>query len=180
MAVATQVATALGVETSLEKLGERIEQLVADQNLLAEERKKTGEMEANIAELSSINDTVMKELETAKKELANLVPETGTAPVTAQVSAVKSKLTDLEGRNKKNSRLVEELEEQLQNNFDEAQMTNNRLSTLQSERNSQLEEASTARIRMQAELETIREEYATLQVSSLPCVLFIPLMGHFC
>ncbi|KAL6855601.1 hypothetical protein ACO1O0_006753 [Amphichorda felina] len=163
--VATQVATALGVEVSIEKLGERIETLVADQKMLVEERKKTGEMESHVSELSSINDTIMQDLEAAKKALAEVVPET-TASVAVQVSAVKSKLTDLEGRNKKNSRLVEELEEQLQNNFDEAQMTNNRLSTLQSERNSQIEEASSVRVRMQAELDTIREEYASLQTQA--------------
>ena len=164
MNVATHVATALGVEVSTEKLEERIEALVADQKMLAEERKKRGEMESHVAELSSINDTIMKELETAKNALAEVVPESG-ASVAVQVSAVKTKLTDLEGRNKKNSRLVEELEEQLQNNFDEAQMTNNRLSKLQSDRNSQIEEASSVRMRMQAELDTIRDEYASLQVS---------------
>lgn len=164
MSVATFVANAIGVEASTEKLTEHIEGLVADQKVLVEERKKTGEMESHLAELTTINETIMKDLEAAKKALTEVVPESASS-VVAQVTAVKSKLTDLEGRNKKNSRLVEELEEQLQNNFDEAQMTNNRLSTLQSERNSQIEESSAARGRIQAELDTIREEYASLQVS---------------
>ncbi|KAG9252394.1 uncharacterized protein F5Z01DRAFT_226535 [Emericellopsis atlantica] len=162
MAIATQVATVLGLEASTEKLGERIETLAADRKALQEATKKTGEMESHVAELSAINETIMKDLEAAKAALVDVVPDNASS-VVAQVTAVKSKLTDLEGRNKKNSRLVEELEEQLQNNYDEAQMTNNRLSTLQSERNSQIEEQSVARVRMQAELDTVREEYATLQ-----------------
>jgi kinesin family protein 4/21/27 len=72
-------------------------------------------------------------------------------------------MTDVESRAKKNSRLVEELEEQLQNNFDEAQMTNNRLSTLQTERNALLDDANNARVRIQAELDAVRDEYAALQ-----------------
>lgn len=162
MSVATTVANAIGVEASTEKLNEHIEALVANQKDLADERKKTGEMESHLSELTTINETIMKDLEAAKQALSEVVPESA-SNVVAQVTAVKTKLTDLEGRNKKNSRLVEELEEQLQNNFDEAQMTNNRLSTLQSERNSQIEESSAVRGRIQAELDTIREEYASLQ-----------------
>ena len=161
---ANLVAGALGVEVAADKLDESLQALITEQKTMSDERKKTGEMEAHVAELSSINDTIMKDLEAARKALTEMVPESS-ASVVAQVTAVKSKLTDLEGRNKKNSRLVEELEEQLQNNFDEAQMTNNRLSTLQSERNSQIEEAHVVRARMQSELDIVREEYATLQVS---------------
>lgn len=177
MSVATMVANAIGVEASAEKLTEHIEGLVADQKVLVDERKKTGEMESHLSELTSINETIMKDLEAAKKALTDVVPDSASS-VVAQVTAVKSKLTDLEGRNKKNSRLVEELEEQLQNNFDEAQMTNNRLSTLQSERNSQIEESSVVRGRIQVELDTIREEYASLQVSSNPQLLHYFFTDH--
>lgn len=163
--VATQVATALGVEASIEKIEEHIK-------ALDEARIKSSAMEASVAELTAINDEVMKDLEAAKVALADLVPKSdgSRTSVIEQVTAVKSKLSDLEGRNSKNSRLVEELEEQLQNNFDEAQATNNRLSSLQSERNSQIEEAAASRIKIQVELESIREEYATLQVSFINLV----------
>ncbi|KAF4119580.1 kinesin family member 4/21/27 [Geosmithia morbida] len=162
LTVATTVANALGIEASTDKLNERIDALAADQKALAAERKKTGEMESHVAELSTINETLMNDLEATKKALSDMVPDGGNS-LADQLSAVKTKISDLDSFNKKNSRLVEELEDQLQNNFDEAQMTNNRLSSLQSERNSQIEEASTTRMRMQAELETIREEYASLQ-----------------
>lgn len=170
MKVATQVAFALGVEVSVEKLTEQIDSLVASQKALAEEQKTAGEMKAHVAELTAINKTIMLDLEAAKSSLTDMLAEEkgSVAPsvsVVEQLSVVKNRMSDLEIKNKKHSRLVEELEEQLQNNFDEAQMTNNRLSTLQTERNAQLEEATSARSRLQAELDAIREEHASLQVS---------------
>ncbi|PNY24381.1 Chromosome-associated kinesin KIF4A [Tolypocladium capitatum] len=174
MKVATQVAFALGVGVSVEKLTEQIDSLVAAQEALAEEQKTAGEMKAHLAELTAINESIARDLEAAKSSLTDILAEEEGASVAAgavgaagsivqQLSVVKNKMSDLENRNKKHSRLVEELEEQLQNNFDEAQMTNNRLSTLQAERNAQFEEVTTARSRLQAELESIREEYAALQ-----------------
>lgn len=163
MDVATRVATTLGVYVSVDKLNDHINELIAGRNASSSDRQRADEMESHVAELSAINDTVMSELEAAKAALAELVPNAHNT-VAAQIGAVRSKLVDLEKRSKKNSRLVEELEEQLQNNFDEAQMTSNRLSTLQSERNSQIEEAGAVRLRMQAEMNVIREEYAQLQV----------------
>lgn len=74
-------------------------------------------------------------------------------------------MVDLETKNKKNSRLIEELEDQLQSNFDQAQLTNNRLSTMQTERNAKIEEANSVRAKLQSDLDNIRDEYANLQVS---------------
>jgi kinesin family protein 4/21/27 len=171
--IATQVAFALGVDVSTDKLQERIADLVADQKTLAEETKKSAEIEVHVSELSAINDTIMTELETVKAELADLLAKTAEgnrlkdehATVSEQLAALKKEMYDLETKNKKNSRLVEELEDQLASNFDQHQIANNRLSTLQTERNAQLEEANAAHARAQSELEAIREEYATLQVS---------------
>ncbi|KAK7414241.1 hypothetical protein QQX98_006936 [Neonectria punicea] len=165
MKVATQVAFALGLDVSVDKLTERIDDLIADQKALSVEQAKRTELESHISELTTINETVVRELETAKAALADMLADSvpTKAPLTDQVTSLKNKMTDLDTRSKKNSRLVEELEEQLQNNFDEAQMTNNRLSTLQTERNAQLDEANNARVRLQVELDTVREEYAVLQ-----------------
>lgn len=166
MKAATQAAAALGVDVSVEKLASQIETLAAAQKALVEEQAKASEMKAHVAELTTINETIMRDLETAKTALTDmLAEEKDKAPTTVveQISFVKHRMSDLEIKNKKHSRLVEELEEQLQNNFDEAQLTNNRLSTLQTERNAQLEELSSARSKLQAELEAIREEYNSLQ-----------------
>ncbi|EHK50865.1 hypothetical protein TRIATDRAFT_181269, partial [Trichoderma atroviride IMI 206040] len=158
--VATQIAAVFGAELPLEKLGERIRALIADQ-------KKMGDLTSHVTELSNINDSLVKDLEGVKTIIAGMFPgnpNTTSGPLTDQLAAVKAKVEDLDGRNKKNSRLIEELEEQLQHNFDEVQVTNNRLSSLQSERNAQLDEALTSRLMLQSELETVREEYATLQM----------------
>ncbi|KAG4218024.1 hypothetical protein PC116_g33496, partial [Phytophthora cactorum] len=111
----------------------------------------------------------MRDLETVKSSLNDILHPDGEdtktpySSITEQLTALKKRMHDLENKNKKHSRLVEELEDQLQTNFDQAQLTSNRLSTLQSERNMQLEEANAARIKAQAELETVREEMVALQ-----------------
>ena len=143
-----------------------------NQKALAEEQKKTSEIQQHVVELSTINDTIMNELETVKAELAGLLLQTAEgaklkdehATVSEQLVALKKEMTDLETKNKKNSRLVEELEDQLATNFDQHQIANNRLSTLQTERNQQLEEANADKARVQGELEAIKEEFANLQV----------------
>ncbi|KAH7305562.1 kinesin [Stachybotrys elegans] len=168
MQVAAHMAYALGVDINTQKLTQRIDGLVADRKALTEEKQKANELESHLKELSVVNEHLSQEVETAKKAMADLLSETSdTIPsdsITAQVTAVKHRVSDLQSQSKKNSRLVEELEEQLQHNFDEAQMTNNRLSTLQSERNAQLEEAMAGRIRAQSELESLREEYNSLVI----------------
>lgn len=170
MKVATQVAFALGLDVSVEMITERIDDLIADQKALAQEQKMRAELEGHVNDLTSINDTIMRDLEAAKSTMTEIICPDGEQmrspypSVTEQVAMVKKKLSDLETKNKKNSRLVEELEDQLQTNFDQTQLTNNRLSTLQTERNAQLEEANAARIKLQSELDTIKEEYASLQV----------------
>lgn len=169
MKVATQVAFALGLDVSVEMITERIDDLIADQKALAQEQKMRAELEGHVNDLTSINDTIMRDLEAAKSTMTEIISPDGEQmkspypSVTEQVALVKKKLSDLETRNKKNSRLVEELEDQLQTNFDQTQLTNNRLSTLQTERNAQLDDANAARVKLQSELDTIKEEYASLQ-----------------
>ncbi|KAL2108727.1 hypothetical protein VUR80DRAFT_3435 [Thermomyces stellatus] len=168
--VATRVASALGVSADVERITERIGELIADQKALGEEQKKRADIEANMVELSSINDTVMRDLESVRAMLDEIVGPSDDEPangasrgVVARLQRLKKHVEELESGSKKHSRLVEELEEQLAQNFDQAQITTNRLSTLQSERNAQLEEANAARNKLQAELDAAREEYAALQ-----------------
>ncbi|KAK4166105.1 chromosome-associated kinesin KIF4B [Cladorrhinum sp. PSN259] len=168
MKVATQVAYALGLDVSVEKIGERVDELVGAENALVQEQQRRAELERTVVELSSINDTIMHDLETVRASLAEvLAAETAKteAPLVIkdQVALVKKKVVDLESKNKKSSQIVEELEEQLQSNYDQVQLASNRLSTLQTERSKQLDEANAARTRLQSELEAIKEEYASLQ-----------------
>ncbi|KAK4132964.1 kinesin-domain-containing protein [Trichocladium antarcticum] len=168
MRIATEVAFALGLDASVERITERIQELVATQQALVQEQEKRAELERHVVDLSNINDTVMRDLETVRADLSEVLDakaEQAKSPyaVREQIVMVKKKVVDLETKNKKNSRLVEELEDQLQNNYDQVQMASNRLSTLQMERNVQLEEANAAKLKLQAELDAIREDYASVQ-----------------
>lgn len=165
--IATQVAFALGLETSMDKITERIEELAVDHKALIEERSKSNALQTDINELLSINSHVVRELEAVKTTLTEMLtsdnsPVKSPNSVDEQLAAVQQKMWDLETRSKKNSRIVEELENQLNSNFEQAQITNNRLSTL-TERNTKLEEASVAMATLQSELDTIKEDYAVLQ-----------------
>lgn len=168
MKVATQVAFALGLDVSMEKLSERIDDLLGDRKELAQERKNRAELQSHVSDLTRINDAVMKDLEEVKAALAELAggsdSKSPALSLAEQLVVVKKKVADLETKNTKNSRLVQELEDQLQHNFDQVQMTNNRLSTLQTERTQQLEEANAARNRLQTELDALKDEYNSLQV----------------
>ncbi|OAF54853.2 hypothetical protein VC83_08676 [Pseudogymnoascus destructans] len=164
ISAAERVAAALGVEASVDALEDRIAELATAHAALTGEKTRAAEMESHVLDLSSINDKVMKELETVKSELATLLSTTTAhATVKEQLEVLRAEMSALETKNKKNSRLVEELEDQLAANFDQHQAVHNRLSTLQSERNSQLDEANAARARVEQELNAVREEYAGLQ-----------------
>ncbi|KAF9771341.1 hypothetical protein IL306_011023 [Fusarium sp. DS 682] len=161
---ASHVAMALGLDADAEKLVERIDELAASKKALDEEQAKRAEIESHVNELTSINEKIMKDLEDAKIALGEMLDGgAGSGPLVEQIKIAKKRMTDLDDRSKKNSRLVEELEEQLQNNFDEVQFTNNRLSTLQTERNTQLDEANATTARLTAELQVLKEDYAALQ-----------------
>ncbi|KAJ4248689.1 hypothetical protein NW762_012527 [Fusarium torreyae] len=160
----SHVATALGLDADVEKFAERIDELVAAKQALDAEQAKRSEIESHVTELTTINEKIMKDLEDAKSALGEMLDGgAASGPLVEQIKAAKKRMTDLDDRSKKNSRLVEELEEQLQTNFDEVQMSNNRLSTLQTERNAQLDDANAATARLTAELEVLKEDYAALQ-----------------
>lgn len=163
---ASHVAAALGVDAEVEKLAERIDELAASKKALDAEQAKRVEIESNVAELTTINEQIMKDLDDAKVALGEMIDGgAASGPLVEQIKIAKKRMTDLDDRSKKNSRLVEELEEQLQTNFDEVQITNNRLSTMQTERNARLDDAHATTARLTAELEVLKEDYAALQVS---------------
>ncbi|KAI6756839.1 hypothetical protein HG530_011437 [Fusarium avenaceum] len=161
---ASHVAAALGVDAEVEKLAERIDELAASKKALDAEQAKRVEIESNVAELTTINEQIMKDLDDAKVALGEMIDGgAASGPLVEQIKIAKKRMTDLDDRSKKNSRLVEELEEQLQTNFDEVQITNNRLSTMQTERNARLDDAHATTARLTAELEVLKEDYAALQ-----------------
>ncbi len=111
MKVATQVAFALGMDVSVEKITECIDDLVADQKALSGEQRKN-------AELTTISESALRDKEAVKAEVASILQakdghvRSQRPSVVEHMVLVKRKVDDLEVKNKKNSRLVDELEEQ--------------------------------------------------------------------
>ncbi|OBT85044.1 hypothetical protein VE02_07149 [Pseudogymnoascus sp. 03VT05] len=115
ISAAEKVAAALGVEASVDALEDRIAELATAHAALAGEKTRAAEMESHVLDLSSINDKVMKELETVKSELATLLstttaftttPTAAHATVKEQLDILRAEMSALETKNKKNSRLV--------------------------------------------------------------------------
>ena len=149
------VSAALNEDTDATKLHSQIESLVESRKTLAAQYEQAS-----------------KDLDAARAELATAV-----ANVTALESTVgelksinEQTLKELEKvseKEQKSSRLVQELEDQLNQNWDQHELANNRLSALQSERQVQLEEALQTRAEIERELDESRAKIALLEVSSV-------------
>lgn len=122
-------SAALGFETSSAMLKDHIQGLKDEGKEL-----HTRHMKAS-AELNSVSEELQNVM-TKNVDLENKIAELKTTNEGAL--AELQKVTE---REKKSSRLVEELEDQLSSNFDSHQAANNRLSAMQSERQVHLEEA---------------------------------------
>lgn len=100
--------------------------------------------------------TVRQELESARAEAVDFERKFEQLKVINEETI--KELERISDKEKKSSRLVEELEEQLNSNFDQNQAAHNRLSALQTERQVLFEET-------QKELEESRAKIASLEVS---------------
>ena len=138
------------VASQIQKLNEERKELTekydkAAATLKAEKEKvKSAEerakaLENKVGELSSLNGETLKELE---------------------------RVRDME---RKSSRLVEELEDQLNSNFDQQQAANNRYSALQGERQVHLQEALRAKVDLEKALEESKSKIAQYEVSRFSC-----------
>ena len=139
-------SSALGYETDASKLHSQIKGLVEEgKELHTRHLKSTNELKAVQEELqNALNNTV--ELENKIGELKMINEE-----------SIKN-LEKMTEREKKSSRLVDELEEQLSSNFDSHQATNNRLSSMQGE-------VAQQRIQLERELESQKMKNHVLEVS---------------
>jgi len=153
------VSAALNEDTDATKLHSQIESLVKSRKTLTAQYEQASKdldaaraelvtavanvtaLESTVGELKSINEQTLKELEKVSEE------------------------------EKKSSRLVQELEDQLNQNWDQHELANNRLSALQSERQVQLEEALQTRAEIERELDESRAKIALLEVSIYICYI---------
>ena len=148
------VSAALGEETDIGTIQSHIEKLV-------EERKS----------IASRLDEAVKDLESARNELS---------AATSTITTLKGNMKELELINTetlkelekvsekelKSARLVQELEDQLNQNWDQHEAANNRLSALQTERSRELQDAMTHGEELEKEVQESRIKIALLEVSS--------------
>ncbi len=139
------VASVLQEDTSVDRLQHQIQALVENKQSMLNQHK------------DAIKQLRLKEDE--DKRLQSVVGELGT--INEDLVQELERVT--EDRNK-SARLVQELEDQLNKNFDQHLAANNRLSSLQSERNLQLEEANRAKIDLTREVEAYRNKVSQLEV----------------
>ena len=144
-------SSALGYETDATKLHSQIKGLVEEgKEIHNRHLKTTNELKAVQEELqNALNNTV--ELENKIGELKMINEET-----------IRS-LEKMTEKEKKSSRLVDELEEQLNSNYDSHRAATNRLSTMQGE-------VAHQRIQLEQELESQKMKNHMLEV----CILSIP------
>ena len=120
----------------LEKYERATATLQAEQEKVKKSEERAINLDHKVEELSTINDETLKELE---------------------------RIRDKE---RKSSRLVEELEEQLNSNFDQQQAANNRYSALQGERQVYLQEALRAKSDLEKALEESKAKVTLYEVCS--------------
>jgi kinesin family protein 4/21/27 len=153
-------STALGYETDPSKLHSQIRGLV-------EEGK-----ELHNRHLKTTNDlkAVQEELQNAINRSVEMESQVNEIKLVSEERALH--LEKMSNKYAKSSRLVEELEEQLNSNFDSHQATNKRLSTMQSE-------TVQARMELERELEEHKIRNSTLEVCQVVVtVTNTQLSGH--
>jgi len=154
------VSSALNEETDMTQVQTKIHGLVQERKSLSDR------MQQAVNDLKSARDELSeatKSVDTLKGSIKEL--EAINADVVEQWKQVSEK-------EKSSSRLVQELEEQLNANFDQHAAATNRLSALQTERSRELQDVIDRKDQLEREVEQSRIQIALLEVcifSAPPC-----------
>ncbi len=147
------VSVALGQETDIGKVQSHIESLVKERRTIAAQMNQaTHDLKNSRKELSDATN----EVGTLKSNLKEF--ETINAETLKELERVSEKEL-------KSSRLVQELEDQLNQNYDQHEAANNRLSALQTERTRELQDAIDHGEGLEKEIQESRIKIALLEVS---------------
>lgn len=147
-------SSALGYETDPQQLHSHIKGLVEEgKELHNRHLKTTNELK-----------TVQEELQNALKNTVNLESRINELKIVSDEALLN--LDKVTSKEKKSARLVEELEEQLNNNFDSHRQANNRLSAMQNE---------TVQVRMELERE-LEEQKMKNQLLEVRLLFIVKLM----
>ncbi|KAF2463316.1 kinesin [Lindgomyces ingoldianus] len=145
------VSSALNEEADMATVQSRIESLVEERkSLVVRMDQAMSDLESARNELSEASDSI-KALRGSVNELEKLNGETMMA------------LEKVSEKERKSSRLVQELEDQLNQNWDQHEAANNRLSALQTERSRELQDAINRKEDMEREVEESRVKIALLE-----------------
>ncbi|KAF2735511.1 kinesin-domain-containing protein [Polyplosphaeria fusca] len=145
------VSTALEEESDVEKVQSRISSLVQERHTLVDKMDQAvKDLDQARAELSEASKSITG-LKTTVKELESINEETLT------------ELQRVSEKERKSSRLVQELEDQLNQNYDQHEAANNRLSALQTERSREMSDIVQRRDELDREVEDSRAKIALLE-----------------
>jgi kinesin family protein 4/21/27 len=148
------VAAALGQEVEASQVQSQIESLIgARQSLTTRMDQALDDLQAAKLELSAATETV-ETLKDNMKEFEALNAET-----------IKE-LERVSEKERKSSRLVQELEDQLNQNWDQHEAANNRLSALQTERSREFQDVVVHREQLEKDVEDARAKILLLEVRS--------------
>lgn len=177
--LAAQHASATSIQTDLSQAKTDMDTLLKNISTALEQETDVGKVHTHIESLvqerksiSTQMDQAILDLQTARTELTQ---------ATGTIETLKGNLKEFElinaetikelekvsEREQKSARLVEELEEQLNQNWDQHEAANNRLSALQTERSRELQDAIVHGESMSKEVEDSRIRIALLEVSRL-------------
>jgi kinesin family protein 4/21/27 len=119
-------------------------------------------------DIGALHETATNELQEVRRELEDL--RAGSDDSDRRMDELKKlnqdilkELEIIKEKEQKSSRLVEELEQQLESNFDQTQAANNRLSALQTERQEALQSALVVRQEFEQQLEDSQNKIAHLE-----------------
>ncbi|KAF2149084.1 kinesin-domain-containing protein [Myriangium duriaei CBS 260.36] len=107
-------------------------------------------------EVQSMNDKKALEDELASLGAHNAQLQDKVGELKMLHDAALKNVDAISKKEQKSARLVQELEDQLSNNYDQTQLNNNRLSELQTEKHLQLQEALHAKMELEKEVEDCR------------------------
>jgi len=163
-------ASTHALQAEVTKAKDQLKELIENASLILNKKTNADNLTSHIQtiinsrkDIVALHETASHELQAVRQELET--SKTEAADLQRKIEQLKvineetiKELERISEKEKKSSRLVEELEEQLNSNFDQNQAAHNRLSALQTERHVLLEEA-------QKELDESRAKVAILEVS---------------
>jgi len=173
--LASHQATVTATQEDLSKARTEMDDLLKGISATLGQETDIGKVQSQIESLVSERKTINTKMEEAVNELQTARQELSEATTT--ITTLKDNLKEFELLNaetikelervsekeRKSARLVEELEEQLNQNWDQHEAANNRLSALQTERSKELQDAIVHGEALNKEVEESRIKIALLE-----------------